>query len=295
VGVAQAATPDAALANDALPSHSFPPLAGKVIGVLVSGGGELLLAEGRRGPADSLCFSSGGASYLWVYVPVAKNPRIGGLNVPVGEKGQSLRRFNSLSLASPKTVQQWGVSEPYSLIEVEVNGGQGGPAADHFVATGMKVLDGTGDYPLKVTQVLADLRKCFHVHVEEQQTAIETALVEAREGLTADRRPTGKRDKQELAYVTWFPDAEQLRVVLQARVSERALGPILKPPPSPPAKGGDSDGDAPPQDHRPVTIYGVELAVAYDVSKDGGLLRSRAQALQTFRKEQILPVPAPGK
>src|SRR6266540_3802009 len=118
-----------------LPHHKVTPLPGKVVGVLASGGEALLAAEGRKGPADCLCFSTAGTSYRWVYVPVARKPIIGGLNVRVGEKGETKKAFKNLSLANPKTVQQFGITEPFALVEVEVNGSLGGPAEESFVAT----------------------------------------------------------------------------------------------------------------------------------------------------------------
>ena len=43
--------------------------------------------------------------------------------------------------------------------EVTVNDGLGSPPEDSFVATDIKVLDGTPDYPLKVAEVIAAMKK----------------------------------------------------------------------------------------------------------------------------------------
>src|SRR5438093_322739 len=63
-----------------IPRRKQQPLAGKVVGVLVSDPQPVLSTEGRSGPKDQLCFARGGCSYRWVYVQVEKNPLIGRLN-----------------------------------------------------------------------------------------------------------------------------------------------------------------------------------------------------------------------
>ncbi|HJT76165.1 MAG TPA: hypothetical protein VJ739_03095, partial [Gemmataceae bacterium] len=178
-----------------IPVRQFQPLGGKAVGLLVGGGDGVLAGEGRRGPADALWFSTGGASYRAVYVPVAKRFLIGGLNVPVGERGEKTRRFNKLSPATPKTLAPSGVAGPCALVEVEVNGGLGGPAGETFVATSVKVLDGTREYPLHTAAVVEQLRRLFAHDLKEQEGAVVLGLGEARARMPAGHRLLAGREQ----------------------------------------------------------------------------------------------------
>src|SRR5205823_8467467 len=129
---------------------------------------------GRSGPPDALCFSMAGCSYRWVYIPVANNPQITNLQVPVGEGGQ-MQIYPSLDLARPQNVTAFGVEARYTLVEVEVNNGQGGPRSDSFVATQIRVLEGTKEYPLNTEQVVAQLKKKFVEYQKGQAQAIHEA------------------------------------------------------------------------------------------------------------------------
>jgi hypothetical protein len=263
-------------------ARDFAPLPGKVVGVLASNGQAVLSQEGRKGPADALCLGSGDGSYRWLYVPVAKKPIIGGLNVRVGEKGKTTKRFDSLSPANPETVRQWGVTQPYTLVEVEVNGGLGGPPGETFVATGMRVLEGSKEYPFKATEVVNRVRALYQAHLKEQEQAITLALAEARKDLPPGRKPSGVREQTELLYVTWLPEQERLRLVIQTRTAETAPGPVPPEgqPEQPPAK-------------RPATRYGVEWGMSFEVSRLGKTEQSRDLPLRKFQKEILLPTPTP--
>src|SRR5262245_43968995 len=64
-----------------IPERKLQALGGKVVGIVVGDPQPILSTEGRSGPPDSLCFSSGGASYRWVYVPAADSAIITNLQV----------------------------------------------------------------------------------------------------------------------------------------------------------------------------------------------------------------------
>src|SRR5262249_34097038 len=151
----------------------------------------------------------------WVYVPVERRPLIGGMRLRVGPEGQKLKRFDSLSLASPATVKRWGITQPVTLVEAEVNGGVGGPADECFVATGFRVVEGTRDYPLRTSTVLAALRKQHQDFVRDQQAALERFFREANQALAKDVKATGKAEKTELLYATWLPETRRLRAVFR--------------------------------------------------------------------------------
>lgn len=285
-GLPGRAAGDAGDLADLFPVRRFQPLPGKTLGVLV--GGEAVLAlEGRRGPADAFWLSTGGGSYRGVYVPVAKKYLIGGLNVPVGQQGERTRRFDKLSPATPKTVADWGIAGPYALVEVEVNGGLGGPAAETFVATQMTLLDGTPEYPLHTARVVEELRGQFRAHLQEQKTAIALALGDAREKLPRGYRLSAAREQEELLYLTWLPESRQLRAVFRQRMGEKAFRPEDRAAPRPPAE----PGEPPPPPRRAGVLLGAEIGMAYDVSRKGTVERRRPLAPRVFAEEFTEAVP----
>jgi hypothetical protein len=124
-----------------IPHRKHEPLKGTAVGILLYDAQPVLHSEGRSGPADQLCFSTGGNSYRWVYVPATEKPRITNLRVPVGDKENAqFVVFPALDMASPRNVAPWGITSHYTLVEVEVNNGLGSPKNDSFVATKMKSL-----------------------------------------------------------------------------------------------------------------------------------------------------------
>ena len=276
---------------DPFPHREFQPLPGKMIGVLASGGQDVLAQEGRRGAADALCFGSGGDSYRWVYVPVPKKPLIGALNVRVGTKGDATKRFDRLSMANPATVARWGVSGPYTLVEVEVNGGLGAPAGETFVATQLRPLDGTKQYPLQVAKVVGELRRHFQAYLKEQDDPVENGLRQARAQIPDGYKLAPGREQTETVFVTWLPTTEQLRVTVKARITRKALGPV-RPGREPLATADGTQPGTPPSANG--LLAGVELGMTYDVSKKGVLDSNHAVPLHVFQKTFSAPVTPPG-
>lgn len=284
----------------AAPGPDDPPgfrrLPGRAVGILSKAVPAVLAAEGRSGPPDALVFSSGGGGERWVYVPDREAPRIGTLSVPVpGAGGRAeLERFDGLSLATPETVKRWGVTRPIALVEVEVNGGRGSPAgADRFVATSIKRLDGTPDYPLKPEEVVAALRARHEARLREpaEQAAIEREMEAARRKALGDARPTGPRESVETTRVTWLPDSARLRVEIRARITDgsyrsgQGTRPSTGAPPRPATRYG--------------TAFGVEVGTIYEVDPTGREVSSRAVPPQTFfahlappQGQRAVPLPA---
>lgn len=268
-----------------IPVNKQQPLPGKLVGVLVPGAQPVLSVEGRSGPEDQLCLGYNGCSYRWVYVPVTERPMMPWLDLPVasGER----KRFNSLSLAMPATVQPLGVGPGYSLVEVEVNAGLGSPADQSFAATKMKTLDGTTDYPLKVADVMADLQKRYARFLTDQSKEIDAAMAESGRKAIGERKPTGPRERSDLTFVTWLPEAQRLRVHFRTHILDGEykyangiridLGPTANRPG--PLPNGLRYG----------TQFGVELGMAYEVSKAGKLERTLTLTIEGFQKE--LPPP----
>lgn len=283
-----------------VPHRKYQPLEGKVVGVLVGNVVKVMGNEGRSGPPDAFGLSSGGGSYRWVYVPAPDQPLITNLKVHVGPKGEETKVYPKLSMANVQTVKQWNVPGGNVLVEVEVNNGLGAPPDGSFVATNMKVIEGTKEYPLKVAEVLDQLRERYQTHVKEQQTAIDRALGEAQaKAIKDNRKATGPRETDEIMHVSWMPETQQLRVHFRTKITDGAYqngsGVQRDPPPLPPIKRG---GAAPIERPVPVvegvrfgTQFGVEFGMAYEVGRTGKIERTRTLPIEIFSKE-LPPPPA---
>jgi len=291
-----------------IPYRNHQVLKGTAIGILVTDGQPVLSNEGRFGPADQLVFATNGASYRWVYVP-SENGSMKNLQVPVGVEG-NVQIFPSLDMANPKSVAPWGIKQPYSLVEVQVNNGQGSPAGDSFVATNMKVLDGTKDYPIQTTDIVKELKKRYADYVKEKEKAIEAEMTVAAGKYLKGRKATGPRERSELMFLTWMPESKTLQAHFRTKVSDGAYtwveggvrpGPFpLPPPPKNGAKGANNPFLAafPPPPPRKFkvkvgTTFGVEFGLAYEVPLAGGLKALQTQVLPIESFVQELP-PPPG-
>jgi hypothetical protein len=202
-----------------IPYRRYQPLPGKAIGVLVADALEMTHQEGRYGPPDAFAFSAGGNSYRWMYVPVADKPFITNFRVPVGEKGDQFVTYPGASLATAQTAAHWGIKAPFALVEVEVNEGLGSPPVEGFVATKMKRLDGSEDFPLKLPEVVADLRRMYKRYLGEQQGAVTAALDKAEKDALKDRKPTETRSTSQMFYLTWLPEEQRLSVRFRTRIT----------------------------------------------------------------------------
>jgi hypothetical protein len=281
-----------------IPYRRHVALPGKIVGVLVSGAQPVLTLEGRSGPADQICLGYGGGSYRWLYVPVEKDPMIPWLNLPVGPTGTERKRFDNLSLAGAGNLKPLGVESKYALVEIEVNGGLGSPADDSCVATKLKVLDGSAEFPLKVEQVIAELTKRYQDYQTEQGREINVMMEKAAAAAIKDKKSSGNRERNDVMFVTWIPETQRVRVHFRTTISD----------------GLYEGGDRPVFDGRPRTFkwepggpvppmvqpggrstprtgiqFGVEFGIAYELSKSGKVERVLTLPMETFQREIKAP------
>jgi hypothetical protein len=296
--------------RNVLPKNKHEALPGKVIGLLVADAQSIVMTEGRSGPPDSMGFARGLHSYRWVYVPTQDRPIITNLAVRVGDG--TVQTFPALNMANPKTVTPWGIMQPYSLVEVEVNSGLGSPADMSFVGTNFKVLDGTKDYPLKVTDVVTQLKKRYADWQAENAMALDKALADAQAAALKDKKPTGRRQRSELLYLTWLPQTERVRAQFVTKITDGAYTEMgggakpFDPPPLPPGRVKPvATTTAPPLDPRaarpfPIKVktgiaFGIDYGMAYEVDKEGKLVRIERLPVQAFTEVlQAPPVVRPG-
>ncbi|MCE9530501.1 MAG: hypothetical protein K8T89_05130 [Planctomycetes bacterium] len=282
-----------------IPHRKHLAVPGKVIGVLVTDAQPVLSAEGRSGPPDQLCLGWNGGSYRWVYVPVKEKAII--TNLQVHLPGDKIKVYPSLNMANPATVKDWGIDTPYTLVEVEVNDGEGSPAEDAFVATKMKKLDGSKEFPIQIATVIADLRKQYQSHLTEKQKDLDAAMDTAAKKALKENKPTGPRETSTLMFVTWMPETERLIVRFRSTITDgnykygnginiELPRPAL--PPGPP-KGGAA---APPRLENGLRFgeqFGIEYGVQFEVHKSGKLERTSILEPQSF--EKMLPPPPLGR
>jgi hypothetical protein len=309
-----------------IPNRKQVAVPGKAIGILLTDGQPVLSTEGRSGPADQLVFSSGGNSYRWVYVPTQDgNPMITNLQVPVGDKGEKAI-YAALNLASPRAVLPWAVTQPYALVEIEVNGGRGSPAGDSFVATEIKVIENSKIYPLKVADVVKQVKALYEEYLITEKAAIDKALKDAGEKALNGKPATGPRERKDLMYLTWLSETSTVRVHFKTTISDGAyqnvggvgdprVPPILPPPPlkvppkkiAPPVDGAVAVVDqeefvvrvAPPKGFtfKTGTTFGIEFGRAYVVNVKGEVTGTETLAIESFTQQLTAPPgigPRPG-
>ncbi|MBI2807598.1 MAG: hypothetical protein HYX68_21670 [Planctomycetes bacterium] len=290
-----------------IPKRKHVAVGAKVVGILLANGQPVLSTEGRSGPADQLVFSYGGNSYRWIYVPAVGNPQITNLQVPLAEKGK-IKSYPALDLANPRAVLQFKVMQPYALVEVEVNDGLGSPAGDSFVASKIRVLDGSKEYPLKVMDVVTIVKTAYEEHLNSQKAAIEKALTQAAQKSLKGKKVTGPRERQDLMYLTWLPEAKTMRVHFRTTISDGAYAlvgggnPLRDPPPLPlppkrkiaPPKGAVSFmapeefvRRAPPKGFaiKTGTTFGVEFGKAYVINVKGEVIGTEVLPIETFTRQ----------
>jgi hypothetical protein len=279
-----------------IPQRKHMAVAGKIIGVLVADPQAVLSTEGRSGPLDELCIGWNGGSYRWVYVPVKEKAMIQNLQVPLPDG--KLKAYPSLSMANPANVKPWGIETPYALVEVEINDGAGSPVNDSFVATKMRKLDESKEYPLQVAKVIGELRKKYETLLSDRQKDLDAAMDEAATKLLKDRKPTGPREKSTIMFVTWMPEPEKLVVRFRTTITDgeykygNGINIELRPVPLPP--GPPQGGPAPPRlpnGLRYGTQFGITVGAQFEVSKTGKIDGMKTLESKSFSKE-LPPPPA---
>lgn len=281
-----------------VPTRRYAPREGTAVGVLVADAVKVMGRDGRSSQPDAIAFAADGGSYNWLYVPVDDAPQITGLQVKVGTKGETTVVYPKLSMASPKTTKGWGVSDKFALVEVTVNDGKGAPADEAFVASGVRVLDGTKAYPLKAADCVSGARAEFAKHTEAIKKDLDAAMAKSQKAALEDKQPSGKVATDEVVHASWITADEQLAVTVLTKWSDGAwqkgrggANPGFDPP-VPPGGGAIP----PPPDFAEVTWgtgFGVEFGRRYLFNKDGKLAKTVTLSPTAFKLE-VPPPPAAG-
>ena len=194
----------------------FAPLPGLAVGVLVRDAGQVLRAEGRFGPGDAVVFGRDNASYRWVYVPAGPKEAEESVYVLVGQNGERTQRFTGVVLATTSTLRAPPGQGGFALVEAEVNGGLGSPPVESFVATRLRVLDQTPEYPLDTARIVETMvARC------RDDLASDDAVKRMFESLVGAAWDAAKGVQKEIltTRVTWLAREERLRIECLVRVS----------------------------------------------------------------------------
>lgn len=166
----------------------------------------------------------------------------------------------------PATANVWGLHACAHLVELAVNSGRGGRGL-HFIATDVRVLDGTTAFPWQLARVLADLRARSLAHAEAQRAAREPSPPSSGPWITQNTPGM---------LVTWLPETDQLEVLvwsIESRTATRALGrETIKPEPCPP-NAPCARRDVGTFELREVRSETVDFAVRFELDRTARLVR----------------------
>jgi hypothetical protein len=217
------------------------------------------------------------ASFRWMYLPAgAADPDAEDMLFGLGADGTAHKVFK-VRPATQATVKPLGLTETFHLVEVEVNRGAGSPPEEGFVATSLKRLDGTKEYPFKPAELLRDLTRRAQKHCGEQRAAIAQAMAAAQRAVANGRAPTGPEERTEEVMVTWLPREERLRIEVRCRVTNGfyVVGQGVEGPKRTITRAG--------------TQFGAVGGVVYEIGKDGRVVRETPLKIEPFTRDLGLP------
>lgn len=270
-------------------------LRGTAVGVLVHDRSRGQPSGGWRG-GSRFAFSRDAQSYRWFEVPAADERDSVPRDVRTGERGDVILHYPALVAPTAENLVRWGAPAEDCLVEIDVNSGTGAPPdGGDFVATHMRVVEGSREYPLRVERCIAETRPLYRKYLEGQKPLINAELARlaalaekgnigrwveppdtdgrcwSRPYLTeplAERLSGDPCQTDPQIYVSWMSEAQRLLIVYGTNALHV---PIRREPPP----GWD--------------CFGVELGRAYEVDKYGRLVRN--WTVPMVPRAYCIPVP----
>ncbi len=230
------------------PQADSPP---RAVGLLVSVAWWASAPPSCRGaaPQDRVeyNFSLGGSHYALYFPSDGRGFNVlnnWSVDLPFQEGGAGTFRIDA-AMFRADTPNPWGLESCAHLVELEVNHGRGGRGI-HFIATALRVVEGTEVFAGRAQEVLESLTGRFLASAEIHRGALreEFRRVQAQwarhrppQELSIDRVEMGP----ESASATWNDDTHELEVVLQHRgqiksssvVGREVIPPSTCPPGAP--------------------------------------------------------------
>ncbi len=267
------------LLEELIPFQEWPALGADQVGLLYEGQLNEFYAfshgrgAGENQQSDRYRFAANGSSPYVLYFESTGD----GFNflqnwrVPTNDGGEDA--VYDAAQFGPADLNRWGVSKPAHLVRMTINDGRGGTGL-HFVGTDAELLDGTAEYPLDTTQVLADAAaqaaalfdaEAFAAAVEAEGEAAKAELDNPDAGM---HEPAGSV----LGFLpSWNEDEQTLSVIFVQREAGQWVeyGAMVTdnvncPPGAPCAQ-------PPPTYEATISAYGLEQAVVYTFSSAGEL------------------------
>jgi len=184
------------------------------------------------------------------------------------------------------TANPWGLHACAHLVELDVNAGRGGRGL-HFIATGVRVLDGTTAFPWQLSEVIGELRARFLARADEHRADRKfTSRPESasRPSGPETRRPEpGPWTEQRTPgmHLTWIPERDQLDVLLwstESRTATRTVGrETVKSVPCPPG-APCMRREVGTFEEREFLRETVEFAVRFELDRTARVLRETIYA-----------------
>jgi hypothetical protein len=209
--------------------RQFDALPGQTRGLLVSGVGAALRAEGRSIPDDAVLFGRDHDSYRTIYVPLPDSTETVTLPVPSEERDSQRivrERFQGYALARLALLRPVYENDGFAIVDVEVNGGRGSPAGvDRFAATKIRRVDGSPDgYLFSAAAAMRRAKEICASHglMKDVQNLASDLL-----STTSGQAPSSKPSTPTLhMHATWNSQAEQIeaKCIVQATRAEHEAG-----------------------------------------------------------------------
>ncbi len=255
----------------------FEKLPRKVIGVLVFDNAELIARESRSGPPDAVVFVRDYRAFRWMYLPAPNDSDADDLPFRVLDDSKPVV-FDDVRIATKSMLSKHDIVGPFNLVEVEVNGGRGSAPEEGFVATSIRRLDGTPDFPFSIPELISLMKKELSSHAESQASNIQKEFNEVRDKVANGRQSSLPNESDVDIFVTWLADERRLRVELISKVmngfyvqGEGASNPVAKKP------------------TRAGTQFGVKGGVRIDVEMRENKRVTTAIPYKGFTRELQLP------
>jgi hypothetical protein len=219
--------------------HPVPVKPGRHVLALVTRPLAMVAPNVYRSGDHSLVLSASGGTYHWCYF---------------------MRDSKRGPLADVENSLEFGVTRSHSLVEVEVQDGQGSPSAGPaLIATSMKVVDNSKEFPLQPHKVVAELRAKYEASLKDLDKDISPAMEKARQTAGGDEKQAKPPQTVSLMYVTWMEEMQKLQVRFFTRV--QTTDGIQRV--------GRSSSEAPPP--RELLYWGIDFGLLYEVNKAGTL------------------------
>jgi hypothetical protein len=197
-------------------------LPGTAVGLLITTPGMTGQGAVPNTETQSMVFSRDGVR-RFLYMLADQNKGGSKQYFYVGRKGVA-QPFLNVVPSTPSILHAKGIEKEVALLEVEVNAGEGSPPlplGENFVATKLRMLDGTEQYPfdaLKVTDTAMD--KCRGTYM-----TIKTADPNFASVARSVFGETSSETRSEVTTLeaTWLSRQERLRVECQFRLYENKI------------------------------------------------------------------------